>query len=535
MSISKKKKSVILLVVLVVVIVCFGAVIAIRSMNKEPKTEIVRNESGNLSIEEEYARQHVVKIDDAIKFAILDTNKGQYSEGECVGEGHILLDTADVTDKYNAKEGTNFIEAYVLATYGEYGFQNGIFTKISGSGVIPTRLTFSRNEKGEYSLTEYKQAQDGSLYTKSIKEMFPEKLWNRALSTTEADRNECQKQEEAYAEAYLKSINREAEIASNVNRDLANMNVTVSNDLLDIYYEYPYWLGTLEKIENGTRYVYEKKWEDKGNGNGTVTFIKYEYDTKNVVEEVVIEVKDGKMTYLKNNKPATQYRLGKEIAVDLNGDGKDESVYYGLDDFRINGTSYRNDALLTNVYEDNPSEGFFIIADTNINDKQKEIVLKVNGPSDDPAGYFYLYNNKLEKLGSVDSYITDKSFDGKGNIYGNVRLNILQTWWAPEVWKLENGKIARDEQKIYYPIQSAEQEITLNVDLPVLENLTDSKQPTVMKPQKVKITATDNKQFCYVDGEDGTKGWFEVKDFYLVVAVDNKPATDVFTGLVMAD
>ena len=206
-----------------------------------------------------------------------------------------------------------------------------------------------------------------------------------------------------------------------------------------------------------------------------------------------------------------------------------------MDDFRINGVSYRNDALLTDVYEDNPSEGFFIIADTNMNDKQKEIVLRVEGPSDDPVGYFYSYNNKLEKLGSVNSYITGTSFDGKGNIYGDVRLDILQTWWAPEVWKLENGKIIRDMQKIYYPIQPDEQKITLNVDLPVLENLTDSKQPIIMKPQKVKITATDNKHFCYIEGEDGTKGWFEVKDFYNVVAVDNKPATDVLTGLVMAD
>lgn len=31
-----------------------------------------------------------------------------------------------------------------------------------------------------------------------------------------------------------------------------------------------------------------------------------------------------------------KYELGKEIGVDLNEDGIEERIYYGLDDFRIN-------------------------------------------------------------------------------------------------------------------------------------------------------------------------------------------------------
>lgn len=31
-----------------------------------------------------------------------------------------------------------------------------------------------------------------------------------------------------------------------------------------------------------------------------------------------------------------KYELGKEIGVDLNEDGIEERIYYGLDDFRVN-------------------------------------------------------------------------------------------------------------------------------------------------------------------------------------------------------
>ena len=47
------------------------------------------------------------------------------------------------------------------------------------------------------------------------------------------------------------------------------------------------------------RYVYEKQWEDKGNGDGIVTYKKYEFDSKKIVQETVIEIKNGEIIYLK--------------------------------------------------------------------------------------------------------------------------------------------------------------------------------------------------------------------------------------------
>lgn len=236
-------------------------------------------------------------------------------------------------------------------------------------------------------------------------------------------------------------------------------------------------------------------------------------------------------------QPTTKYNVGKEIKADLNGDGITEKIYYGLDDFKVNDVSYKNDILYM-VYENNPLDDYFIIADTDERDTKKEIVLRVDGPSDDPEGIFFTYDgNKLVYCGSVPSYLDVEDFDGKGNISGTLRLDILQTWWAPAKWEFDDsGNVVLAEQDMYYPYQPDEEySITLTKDLPVHEKLTDSKQPTIIPPQKVKITRTDNKQFCYIEAEDGKKGWFFVEDFAKLPEVNGEYAYDVFENLCMAD
>ena len=100
------------------------------------------------------------ELDRRVTAVILDSNKDSYASGECQGEGHIILGT-DNDDKI----------VYALTMYGEYGFQDGNFVKVSGTGVIPVRITFDDNG----NLTEYKMPSDGSYYIKSIIDMFPKK------------------------------------------------------------------------------------------------------------------------------------------------------------------------------------------------------------------------------------------------------------------------------------------------------------------------------------------------------------------------
>lgn len=515
---SKRYSGKICLGLIVVCVAIIGAFVGCS-----PKDETEDNNS--------VGKMFASDLESAVSQSILSNNGGRYLSGETATEGHIILETAE-------ENGNTVI--YALTTYGEYGFENNIFTKVSGTGIIPTRITFNKDDNG-YSLVEYKEPEDGSKYVESIKGMFPDKLADRAIHYTDWDAERCYQQEYQYANEYLTSIARTAEVNFKVDKKLADMNVEASNTFIDLYHDYPYWIGTQEKIEHNVRFVYEKQWEDKGNGNGIVTFKKYRYDDKETVEEYIIEVKEDKVTYLKGearttrsqNSIAKEINLGETVSVDLDGDGKLENIYYSLEDFKINEVSYKKE--IEDVYWDSPDQYTFIVVDLDKKDNQKEIVLKVEGPSDDPAAHFYTYKNGLVKLGKAETALNYTSFDGEGNFYGDVRLNVLQTWFAPETWSLKNNKIVRNTDHIYYPNQYIGSKVILKEELPIHKKLTDSDEPIIVKPQEVKITRTDNKRFCYLEAMDGTTGWFEVVDFYKIVSLDNEIATNVFEGLCMAD
>lgn len=233
-----------------------------------------------------YPSGNKINIDEAVSKAIFAGNTERYLDGECMGEGHIIL------GEDNSENGGKIV--YVLTTYGEYGFENNAFIKVSGSGIIPVRITFD----SDYNMIEYKMPMDGSKYAPSCKEIFPKKYWNDVLNYNyEKNYEICKEQEKKYASEYLKKIGRQAQIGeyADVEHILDDMETSASNRLMDLFYEYPYWIGTQERIENGIRYVYEKQWEPKGDGNGIVTYKKFEYDTKKTVQETVIDVSNGEI------------------------------------------------------------------------------------------------------------------------------------------------------------------------------------------------------------------------------------------------
>ncbi len=213
-------------------------------------------------------------IDQAISQAVKD--QGHYRVGEVATEGHILLDT-EVEDGVTT--------AYTIASFGYFGFENGIFTKISGSGAIPTVITFKQNEYGQYIMLTYQEPMDGAGYLDSVKKMFPERYWtdvfpegNRYLG--------LQQQQEEQASEYLKSIGRTATVqASHVEKKLPQISVPASNTLFAKYTKYdsflntcPYWIGSTETIENGERYIYETTQSKTDDGYDLVSFFKSKED-----------------------------------------------------------------------------------------------------------------------------------------------------------------------------------------------------------------------------------------------------------------
>lgn len=214
------------------------------------------------------------RIDDIVSKAILKQAKS-YELGETATEGHIILDS---------KESGELLSLYTIASYGAFGFENDIFTKISGSGAIPTVMVFEKYDNGEYVLKEYKEPMDGEGYADSIKKMFPKELWDKVFATDKY--SELSIQQENQAKKYLEKIGRVAKVsADTIERKLSNINVEASNKLFseltknDNFLNHcPYWLGTKEFIENGNRYRYETSQSKTNDGFDLITFIKSKED-----------------------------------------------------------------------------------------------------------------------------------------------------------------------------------------------------------------------------------------------------------------
>ncbi|MGE5474150.1 MAG: hypothetical protein ACM3UU_08025 [Ignavibacteriales bacterium] len=214
-------------------------------------------------------------IEQAVSQAILEQHS-KYLDGEAATEGHIILETEEKNGK---------VKAYTVSSFSWFGFENGVFTTVSGSGAIPTVMTFSKNEKGQYLLLEYKEPLDGAMNVKSTKEMFPKKLWNEVLSGDKYY-SELVKQEEAQAAKYLEDIGRKAEVSHKyVERKLPKINVEASNKLFAEFTKYnselnkfPYWLGTREQLENGLRYIYETSQNKTSDGYDLIVFKKTKQD-----------------------------------------------------------------------------------------------------------------------------------------------------------------------------------------------------------------------------------------------------------------
>ena len=276
-----------------------------------PKENVIKNNEDN---EKEIISIENMTLDEMVSYALLTENDGRYAVGECKAEGHIIL---------GSEEKDNEIYVYALTMCGEYGFQDDNFVKVSGSGVIPAVIVFSENEQGE-KINTIKWPLDGSAWIDSIKELFPEEYHNRVLSVTESDNEELKNQEIAYAQKYLTKIDRDATIGQfgDFEHPLLTslgVSVQVSNKLAEkSYANYPYWIGTQERIEDGVRYVYEMNYTKDSN---PIVLEKYNYDTREVVEKIRINSLNGKEIILKKSLTPTGFAGSSFNRIELYSSG----------------------------------------------------------------------------------------------------------------------------------------------------------------------------------------------------------------------
>lgn len=230
----------------------------------------------------------VFDLDEAVSQAVLSYNKESYSGGECMAEGHEILEQEQDAD--------GRMTVYAITMFGCYGFEDDCFVKVSGTGSIPAVIQFSLDEKQGYQIEDYQVPMDGGFYLESIHEMFPEHLWEKCLSNN--GQSELEKQEYAYARQYLKKIGRKAPITDTTDHYLltdAGVSVKVSNKMCNLekygLAGYPYWIGSREEIIDGVRYVFAM---DVDHTAEEIIYTKSVYDTGEIVEQHRFDMNKGK-------------------------------------------------------------------------------------------------------------------------------------------------------------------------------------------------------------------------------------------------
>ncbi len=233
-------------------------------------------------------------LSEAIKSAIIETNKGKYSPGECCGVGYKVMETF---------EEDGILSVYALTTYLEYGFEDNVFVNISGTNsknLMRFRLTADQG----YELCFYTRLDVYSGLSEEELETLvqPLKDSGKQYLFTDQDLQEIRKQADEEASEYLKSINRTADVGERQSHEGKRIEEIVLNE--DLLYKllkdielsfYPDWLGTTEKVENGERYIYQTDFDRE---RQEITYTKTDYKTGAVVNKIAVDILNGTVTHL---------------------------------------------------------------------------------------------------------------------------------------------------------------------------------------------------------------------------------------------
>jgi len=166
--------------------------------------------------------------------------------------------------------------------------QDPVFDKAVGNAILD-------DNKDSYICMGIQEPADGDEYIKSIKKMFPSQYQKELLNPSGDDSSSLKEQQENYAGSYLETIGRNAAVGEYRDFEYVLMSdVGISEKADNMIFknlgEYPYWIGTCEKLENGVRVVYETQYRKE---EQSIILVKYDYNTKNVLEKRAFDAGTG--------------------------------------------------------------------------------------------------------------------------------------------------------------------------------------------------------------------------------------------------
>ncbi len=226
-------------------------------------------------------------LDTAIKEAIISKNKGNYLPGEFQSAGSKVIEI--FTEE-------NMISVYALTEYAEFRFEDDEFVRISGTNP-KVLMRFDTSDEGKYKLIFYTRLDEFSdLPAEEIEQLLePLKQTGKKYIYSQDDLKEVGLQIEKDAFAYLDKIERQAEInltGEHKGEPLENI-ISDENLLSDLskdeeFQLYPDWIGNIEYIENGVRYICQTDFDKELD---TIIYTKKSYATKEILKERKIKIK----------------------------------------------------------------------------------------------------------------------------------------------------------------------------------------------------------------------------------------------------
>ena len=228
-------------------------------------------------------------LEEAVHTALLQDNEGKNWLGECAAEGHVI---------YGCEQSGSQWKVYLYHGYERYGFVNGYFTGVAGHWMCAV-LTMEPADDG-YVCRKIDYPSDGAELAPSIKRLFPKRLERRALSPTQSDRDEVERQCAEQAQAYLRSIGRDAQIVRYDKLNLKSPDLTadvsnkISNTLSRFEGLYEMEIGDREQLESGTRYTYRTAFLSDTN---SLLVTQDVYGTDVVKELMLFSAETGELLY----------------------------------------------------------------------------------------------------------------------------------------------------------------------------------------------------------------------------------------------
>lgn len=287
----KRFKTLFFIILLITLAGCNNINSDISSDLEENSTKVSVTDNNDVSVSYDKSISHDTEeslLDTAIRETIFTENMGKYLPGECQGIGYKIIETF---------EEDGVLSVYALTEYVEYGFQDGVFVNISGTNP-KVLMRFEQMENGNYELIFYTRLDLFSDLSEGEIEQLLEPLnkTGKSYVYTNEDLQEIRTQADEAAIAYLKSINRVADVAAREDHNGNLLTDLVSDtDLIlelvkdETYSLYPEWTGTQERVENDIRYIYQTEYNEVLQ---QIIFSKILFDTNEVVEQQVIDIQD---------------------------------------------------------------------------------------------------------------------------------------------------------------------------------------------------------------------------------------------------